>query len=110
MSSFSQDKKWMEAKKAVGYGNYSWLDVVSYYRFIDGTNVFVYSVIEGDKRLIVDVLDSGQVLLVTREGKLITDDYRAVLESRKIFKYSRHFEKKELPLGSEKYTVILESN
>jgi hypothetical protein len=86
MSSFSQDEKWMEAKRAVGHLN--WLEVISYYRSIDGSNVQVYSVRDGEKRLIIDLLDDDTVLLKDKDGFAKEDTYENVLQSRKIFKYS----------------------
>lgn len=86
MASFSQDRKWVEAKRAIG--NLNWLEVISYYRSIDGKNVFVYSVIEGSKRLIVDVLDDDTVLLKDKNGELIQDTYDNVFNSKKIFTYN----------------------
>jgi len=85
MSSFSQDEKWMEAKKAVG--NTNWLEIISYYRSIKGNHVSVYSVVNGEKRLIVDVLDDNTVLLISN-NEYIKDSYENVLNSRKIFKFS----------------------
>lgn len=107
MSSFSQDKRWVEAKRAVG--NMNWIEIVSYYRAINGTHVFVYAVIGGDKRLIVDVIDDDTVLLLSKTGQLITDDYVTVLNSKKIFKYSERCEQKDFYLGSQKYTIATES-
>ncbi|QIW88669.1 hypothetical protein P59_072 [Bacillus phage P59] len=86
MSSFSQDEKWMEAKRAVGHLN--WLEVISYYRSIDGKNVEVYSVRDGEQRLIVDLIDDDTVLLLDKDGFAREDTYENVLSSRKIFKYS----------------------
>lgn len=108
MASFSQDRKWLEAKRAVG--NLNWLEVIRYYRSINGTNVFVYSVIEGDKRLIADVLDDGHILLVNKHGEPVFDSYENVLNSRKIFKYNEDFLVRDLCIGSDKYRVVLESH
>lgn len=108
MSSFSQDKKWVEAKKAVGRSN--WLEVVSYYRSIDGKNVFVYSVIEGKKRLIVDVLNDDTVLLIDRD-RLTTDSYESVLNSKKVFKYNEdHSEQEYLLHNIHTFTIATESH
>lgn len=107
MSSFSKDKKWMEAKRAIG--NMNWLEIVSYYRSINGIHVFVYSVIDGNKRLIVDVIDDDTVLLLSKSGQLVIDDYDLVLNSKKIFKYSEQCEHKDLYLGSQKYSIVTES-
>ena len=85
MSSFSQDAKWVEAKRTIGNNN--WIDIVSYYHYIDGKNVLVYSIVEGDKRLIVDVLDDDTVLLKDKQGQYVVDSYENVLSSRKTFKY-----------------------
>jgi hypothetical protein len=109
MSTFSQDEKWMEAKKTVG--NHNWLEVVSYYRFIGGRNVFVYSVIEGDKRLIVDVLDDGDVLLISKHGEPVVDNYDTVLSSRKVFKYNEDSsEECDITLGSRVFKIVTESH
>lgn len=107
MSSFSKDNKWMEAKKVVG--NTNWLEIISYYRAINGTDVFVYSVIDGDKRLIVDVLDNDTVLLLNKSGQLVTEDYEATLNSKKIFKHSEQGERRNFYLGSQKYSIVIES-
>ena len=98
----------MEDKRVIG--NLNWIEIVSYYRFVNGTNVFVYSIVDGDKRLIVDVI-SGEdaVLLLNKKGELITDSYDAVLNSKKIFKYSENYELKPYRFGSHKFTIAVES-
>ncbi|WP_325227477.1 hypothetical protein [Schnuerera sp.] len=94
MSSFSQDKKWMEAKKVIG--DLDWIEIISYYRFIGGNNVFVYVAGDGDKKQIVDIIDKeGTVLLLNRAGYLETDTYDNVTNSKKIFEYSEYFEEEE---------------
>lgn len=108
MSSFSQDKKWAEAKRAVGSLN--WLEVISYYRSIDGKNVFVYSVIEGDKRLIVDIINDETILLINKHGEPIVDKYESVLNSRKIFKYNEDCSVRDFFVGSSKYKIAVESH
>jgi hypothetical protein len=109
MSSYSQDEKWVEAKRAVGGLN--WLEVISYYRSVDGENVFVYSVIEGDKRLIVDILDDENVLLLNKYGEPIVDSYENVLNSRKVFKYNdENLECVDYVYGSHKYKIRIESH
>jgi hypothetical protein len=90
MASFSQDSKWMEAKRAVGHLN--WLEVISYYRSIYGEKVFVYAIIDGEKKLIVDVVDDETVLLLSKQGDGVLDDYDKVLESKKVFKYSESYD------------------
>lgn len=87
MSSFREDSKWQIAKKLLNQ-NYTWLEVISYYKAIGGKNVLVYSVIDGEKRLIVDLTEDNQVLLANRHGELVTDTYENVLNSRKVFEYS----------------------
>lgn len=109
MGSFKDDEKWIEAKKAVDSKN-SWLEVISYYRSIDGKNVFVYSVIEGDKRLIVDVLDDERILLINKQGEPIIDSYVSVLNSRKIFKYNEDSFIHDFFMGSNKYKIAVESH
>jgi hypothetical protein len=108
MSSFSQDTKWAEAKRAVG--NLNWLEVISYYRSIGGKNVFVYSVIEGDKRLIVDILDNERVVLVNKNGEPVIDSYTAVESSRKVFKYSEKTEQVPYMVGNKEYLITIESH
>lgn len=108
MSSFSQDAKWAEAKQTVGSSN--WLEVVSYYRSIDGKNVFVYSVIEGDKRLIVDIIDDEHILLINKLGEPVVDSYQNVLNSRKVFKYCETVRYREYYVGSHKYKIAIESH
>lgn len=104
--SFASDEKWLEAKKVVGNrGN--WLDVVDYYNTIDGKNTFVYSLIEGDKRLIVDIRDQD-VLLINGEGELEVDEYEAVLRSRKQFVYTEKTKECEYNLRGDTITVIVQ--
>ncbi|QFP93376.1 UNVERIFIED_ORG: hypothetical protein Xoosp15_111 [Xanthomonas phage Xoo-sp15] len=86
MSLFSKDKKWKKAKQLLNH-NHTWLEVISYYKSLGGTHVSVYSVIEGDKRLIVDLTDDDQVLLVNKHNELVKDTYDNVLNSRKVFEY-----------------------
>ncbi|AYJ75930.1 hypothetical protein BSP14_055 [Bacillus phage BSP14] len=107
MASFSQDTKWIEAKKVVGHVN--WIEVVSYYRSIGGTNVFVYSVVNGDKRLIVDVIDDDEVLLIGKADELLTDSYTNVLNSRKVFKYSEELDFRNYYLRGQKFRIPTES-
>jgi hypothetical protein len=107
MLSFSQDKKWIEAKRVIG--NLNWIEIVSYYRFINGNNVFVYSIVDGDKRLIVDVISEDTVLLLSKNGELVTDDYDSVLNSKKIFKYSDKYERRTYSLGSHNFNIATES-
>lgn len=86
VSLFSKDNKWKKAKQLLNH-NYTWLEVISYYKSLGGTNVSVYSVIEGDKRLIVDLTDDDQVLLLNKHNELVKDTYDNVLNSRKVFEY-----------------------
>ena len=105
--SFSQDKKWLEAKRAVGVEN-SWVEIVSYYRAIDGKNVFVYTVGDGDKRLIVDFFDDENVLLISRSGEPIIDTYDNVTNSRKLFRYSENFENREYSVKGKTFIIPIE--
>lgn len=107
MVSFSQDKKWMEAKKLLNQ-KYSWIDIVSYYRSIGGNNVFVYCIGNGDKKLIVDIVDDDNVLLINKLGEPIIESYEDVLNSRKVFSYSENFENREFFVGSKRFVVALE--
>ncbi|QIA28676.1 hypothetical protein [Phage f2b1] len=106
MTSYSQDRKWLEAKRAVGHLN--WLEVISYYRSIGGDSVFVYSIVEGDKRLIVDILADESILLINREGLPVTDSYDNVLKSRKAFNYSDTSELRTYTVGKESYQIAIE--
>jgi hypothetical protein len=97
MASFSQDKKWMEAKKVAGHLN--WLEVISYYRSISGEKVFVYAVVDEKKQQIIDVIDDDTVLLLNKQGDPALYDYNRVLKSKKIFKYSESYELKQTDHG-----------
>lgn len=107
MSSFNQDSKWIEAKKVVG--NLNWLEIISYYRMVEGSNVFVYAIGDGDKRLIVDVIDDNEVLLVGKSEELIIDTYENIMRSKKMFSYSENYKKRDFVLGGSKITIKLES-
>ncbi len=107
MTSFSQDKKWMEAKTVIGKPD--WLEVVSYYRFIDGSNVFVYVIGDGDKQLIVDFIDDENILLINKKGLPVVDTYTNVLKGRKLFSYSEHFEEKEFKINEKEFKIPIET-
>lgn len=108
MASFSQDRKWVEAKRAIG--NLNWIEVISYYRSIDGKNVFVYSVAEGGKRLIVDVLDDDTVLLLDKRGEPVTDTYENVFNSKKVFKYNEEHSEQAYQLQGADTYIATESH
>lgn len=105
MTSFSQDHKWVEAKQIVGKSN--WLEVAVCYRELGGQNVFVYSLADGSKRLIIDVLSDETVLLLEND-KLVTDTYANVLSSRKVFKYSDNIQTHSYILGDHHYKIATE--
>lgn len=110
MSSFSEDDKWIEAKRTVGIEN-SWLEIINFYRSIGGTNVFVYAAGGGDKRLIVDILseEDDRVLLISKSGEAVIDSYENVNNSKKIFKYSEDVEHRDYIIEDELYHVVVES-
>lgn len=83
---FSQDKKWMEAKRAVGH--LDWIEVVSYYHDIQGKDISVFAVLDGEMFKIQTVIDNDTVLLTDSAGAEVERDYNTVLSSRKVFKYS----------------------
>ncbi|AII28099.1 portal protein [Bacillus phage Bobb] len=83
---FSQDKKWMEAKRAVGH--LDWIEVVSYYHDIQGKDISVFAVLDGEMFKIQTVIDNDTVLLTDSAGAEVEKDYNTVLSSRKVFKYS----------------------
>lgn len=83
---FSQDKKWMEAKRAVGH--LDWIEVVSYYHDIQGKDISVFAVLDGEMFKIQAITDRGTVLLTDSVGAEVEKDYDTVLSSRKVFKYS----------------------
>ncbi|AGB62610.1 hypothetical protein [Bacillus phage phiAGATE] len=82
---FSQDKKWMEAKRAVGH--LDWIEVVSYYHHIQGEDVTVYAVLNGEMFEIQTALNDNTVLLTDSDGEDVEKDYQTVLSSRKVFKH-----------------------
>jgi hypothetical protein len=106
MSSFNQDEKWREAKQIVGNSN--WLEVAVCYRELGGQNVFVYSTVNGSKRLIIDLLTEETVLLLDGD-KLTTDTYANVLNSRKVFRYADHIQTHTYILGDTHYTIATET-
>jgi hypothetical protein len=109
MSSFGQDSKWLEAKKVIG--DLNWIEIVSYYRFIGGNNVFVYVIGDGDKKLIVDIIDEDDnILLINKNGKPLTDSYDNVTNSKKVFQYSESLEDKEYYLGKQKFIIPTEKS
>jgi len=105
MTSFKHDPLWQEAKLTIGTSN--WLEVAAYYRELGGENVFVYSVVNGLKRLIIDILSDETVLLLI-EDRLATDTYENVLNSRKQFKYYADIEFSTYILGNKKYRIATE--
>lgn len=107
MPTFGNDKKWLEAKKVIG--NLDWIEIVSYYRFIEGDKVFVYAVGDGDRRQIIDVLgDDRDVLLLNQDNELETDTYENITNSRKAFEYTQEREEKEYYLEGARITIPIE--
>ncbi|AMQ66589.1 portal protein [Bacillus phage Shbh1] len=107
MSLFSKDSKWVEAKKVIGSSN--WIEVVSYYRYIGGENVFVYVIGDGNKKLIVDIMDDQNVLLIDKEGNPSIDTYDNVQNSRKMFRYSENTKVKKFTVQDQTFFVRMES-
>ena len=105
MTSFKHDPLWQEAKLMIGTSN--WLEVAACYREIGGKHVFVYSVVNGLKRLIVDILSDETVLLLVGD-RLTTDSYTNVLNSRKQFKYYTDIEVSTYILGDKQYRIATE--
>jgi len=109
MASFSEDEKWLEAKKIVGANN-SWIDIISVYRYLGGKNVFVYIIGDKDKRQIVDIVDDeNNVLLISKYGEPIIEDYDTVEKSRKSFNYSEDIEERTYYIAGKEASVIEES-
>lgn len=106
MTQFSDDTRWLEAKKVIGFNN-SWLKVLEYYKSIGGDNVFVYCIGDGNKNLIVDIQED-KVVLMDKRGNLFFEETENVINSRKEFKYSTDIETKELSLESQSYNVVME--
>ncbi|AIW03450.1 portal protein [Bacillus phage Moonbeam] len=105
MTSFKHDPIWQEAKLTVGTTN--WVEVAVCYRELGGENVFVYSLSNGAKRQIIDVLSDDTVLLLAN-GSLKTDTYSNVISSRKQFRYVETIETSTYILGDKKYTIATE--
>lgn len=94
----------MEAKKVIG--ELDWVEIISYYRFVGGNNVFVYIIGEGDKKQIIDFVDEeNNVLLLNKYGNLEIDTYDNVTNSRKVFEYSDDYEKRDYYLDDVKITI-----
>lgn len=103
---FSQDEKWLEAKRAAGHLN--WLEVIAYYREIGGSCVYVYAIGDKDKRLIVDILNDDTILLLDKNNSPVIDTYENILKSRKAFNYSENYEYTQFYHEDTKYIVKVE--
>jgi hypothetical protein len=104
MTSFSQDRKWIEAKKLCGS---AWVETVSYYRSIQGKNVFVYAILNKSKHLIVGAVSDDTVLLINRDKQAHLVSYSEVDRSRKLFKYSEDYEEETYEVDGTLYVVPL---
>lgn len=103
MSQFSKDEKWLEAKKIAKASGFQddWIAVIDCYVFLGGKFVQLYAITENDKFRVLGLSDSEQLLLLNREGQVVTGDYNEIFESRKHFFYNDipNEVEKELPEG-----------
>lgn len=88
-NSYSSDPIWREAKKVAGSAEESgWIETVSYYREQGGYKVFVYSLINKSKNLIVDVTNTEEILLLDSNNKPFIENYKTIKNSRKYFSFN----------------------
>lgn len=87
---FIQDKTWNKAKKAVGNAGLAdnWAEVISYYYYLGGNHVLLYTAIEGVRYRILQITDQEEILLEDMNKNLVLEDYEAIYESRKQFYYN----------------------
>jgi len=84
---FSEDTEWSQAKhiaKMTGFQN-NWVEIISYYSELGGNKVQLFSILDEDQKRVIDVLDSGDVLVINREKELQVYDYTEVNQSKKSF-------------------------
>lgn len=86
LTSYQKDEKWNKAKQLLATG-LTWIEVVSYYRLLGGTKVKVYSILDREKLLIIDMTGDKNVALKDANGEVIYANYLDVKNSRKIFEY-----------------------
>lgn len=104
---FSNDPKWLEAKRSIG--RLDWIEVVSYYRYLGGKNIFVYIIRDKTKKLIIDFIDSdGNVILLNRNKELEIQDYESVDTSKKEFVYAHDFETSVYEIEGQEFKVATE--
>lgn len=82
---YQEDEKWVEAKRTLRTDD--WIEVTSFYRELGGHDVFVYALLDREKKLILDIDDDDNVLLYTKDG-VVSEDYERVFTSRKYFSYT----------------------
>ncbi|UNA01476.1 hypothetical protein MG295_00059 [Bacillus phage vB_BcgM] len=86
MTSYQKDDKWKKAKQLLAQG-YTWIEVISYYKLLGGDKVKVYSILDREKFLILDMTKAKRVILEDAEGEKVFADYLDVKNSRKVFEY-----------------------
>ncbi|BBM81264.1 putative portal protein [Staphylococcus phage KSAP7] len=86
---FSKDDKWDEAKdfiKGQGLAD-NWIEVVDYYRQIDGKHVAMFIAIDKVKYMVLEATKDNKVILVDKDNNIVLEDYDIVMESKKMFYY-----------------------
>lgn len=104
---FNQDNKWLEAKRIgreLGVAD-NWLEMITLYHNIGGSNIFIYAIIDNQKYLIVDVLDDEHVILLDSSDNPVIEDYKKVFDSKKIFSYSDSFRVVEKSIKNSKHDI-----
>lgn len=88
---FMDDKLWRISKSIAKENGFAgdWAKTVTVYRELGGTNVMVYSLVPGAKRLIMQSANE-RVLLLLRDGSVISEDSTTVNQTKKEFIYSEN--------------------
>ncbi|AGI12264.1 hypothetical protein BCPG3_020 [Bacillus phage BCPG3] len=86
MSIHITDAKWKTAKTLLSRG-YSWIEVVTYYKLLGGTQVTVYIFLENNRYKLLGLSDEddSKVKLEDSLGEVVLFDYYEVKNARKIF-------------------------
>lgn len=84
---YIDDGRWKKAKKYVG--TYDWMEVVSVYHELGGTQVQLHCVLGEESYRFIDFTDSGKAILYNpREDKIIlADNDESLKHANKYFLY-----------------------
>ena len=89
MTQYRNGDLWQQAKEIAEAAQYPyvWIEIISYYNEQGGKNVQLYTLVEGENKRVVLVLDDYDVLVLDKEGNPEIIEYEVADKGIKTFYY-----------------------